>query len=71
MLSYSTNLLGEEISCPINLCWLSGVSNFSVFLSRINNLELLSDYGCEIWKNEVQMIMQYVNEAQTKLQNLR
>ncbi|KAK7574448.1 hypothetical protein V9T40_011639 [Parthenolecanium corni] len=40
-------------------------------LTRINNLELLSDYGCEIWKNEVQMIMQYVNEAQTSLQNLR
>lgn len=45
--------------------------NFLTFLSRINNLELLSDYGCEIWKNEVQMIMHYVSEAQTKLQNLR
>lgn len=52
---------------------LSGwmIPDFKIFLSRINNLELLSDYGCEIWKNEVQMIMQYVNEAQTSLQNLR
>lgn len=47
------------------------IPDFKIFLSRINNLELLSDYGCEIWKNEVQMIMQYVNEAQTSLQNLR
>ncbi|XKL68864.1 hypothetical protein PGB90_006633 [Kerria lacca] len=54
-----------------NECVENSYAQLQHQLIRINNLELLSEYGCEIWKNEVQFILKSVNEVQAKLHSLR
>lgn len=37
----------------------------------MNNLELLSEYGREAWRNEVELLLRRVNEAQNQLHALK
>jgi len=55
--------------------WNESVENSSAQLehqaTRICNLELMMDYGCEAWKGYLQVLVQMMSQAQKQLQNLR
>ncbi|XP_012281520.1 pre-mRNA-splicing factor SPF27 [Orussus abietinus] len=55
--------------------WNESVENSSAQLehqsTRICNLELMMDYGCEAWKSYLEVLVQLVGQAQKQLQLLR
>ncbi|XP_034948587.1 pre-mRNA-splicing factor SPF27 [Chelonus insularis] len=55
--------------------WNESVENSCAQLehqaTRICNLELMMDYGCEAWKSYLEIIAQLVNQAQKQIQALR
>lgn len=55
--------------------WNESVQNSSAQLehqaTRICNLELMMDYGCEAWKSYLEVLVQLVGQAQKQLQVLR
>uniref|UniRef100_T1ISD0 Pre-mRNA-splicing factor SPF27 n=1 Tax=Strigamia maritima TaxID=126957 RepID=T1ISD0_STRMM len=57
------------------LAWSECVDNSMAQLehqaTRIANLELMSEYGCEAWKVYNAVLVQMLNQAQKQLQNLR
>ncbi|XP_066598791.1 pre-mRNA-splicing factor SPF27 [Prorops nasuta] len=57
------------------VAWNESVENSCAQLehqaTRICNLELMMDYGCEAWKSYLEVLMQLVAEAQKELQILR
>ncbi|EGI67799.1 PREDICTED: pre-mRNA-splicing factor SPF27 [Acromyrmex echinatior] len=55
--------------------WNESVENSSAQLehqaTRICNLELMMDYGCEAWKSYLEVLVQLLGHAQKQLQTLR
>ncbi|CAD6216117.1 GSCOCG00004333001-RA-CDS [Cotesia congregata] len=55
--------------------WNESVENSCAQLehqaTRICNLELIMDYGCEAWKSHLEVLVQMVSQAQKQLQTLR
>ncbi|EFN69876.1 Pre-mRNA-splicing factor SPF27 [Camponotus floridanus] len=55
--------------------WNESVQNSSAQLehqaTRICNLELMMDYGCEAWKSYLEVLVQLVGQGQKQLQVLR
>ncbi|KAG7190613.1 hypothetical protein KM043_006700 [Ampulex compressa] len=55
--------------------WNESVENSSAQLehqaTRICNLELMMEYGCEAWKSYLEVLVQLVSQAQKQLQTLR
>ncbi|CAK9807666.1 Pre-mRNA-splicing factor SPF27 [Anthophora quadrimaculata] len=55
--------------------WNESVENSSAQLehqaTRICNLELMMEYGCEAWKSYLEILVQLVSQAQKQLQALR
>jgi len=47
------------------------VIKFLLYCSRICNLELMVDYGCEAWKSYLEVLVQLVTQAQKQLQSMR
>ncbi|KAK0162871.1 hypothetical protein PV327_006612 [Microctonus hyperodae] len=55
--------------------WNESVENSSAQLehqaTRIFNLELMMEYGCEAWKSHLEVLVQLVSQAQKEIQLLR